>query len=101
MTTSYGDNEKGDTGVWKTARNVLAIALLCVSAYQMGLSRGRYDNRVSEYSALKTQYDRIEGEYSACKAEYEKTRAEYSGLRDQCEKFQRQGTGAATSQLKK
>ena len=101
MTTYYGDSEKGDTDVWKMARNALAIVLLCVTAYQMGLSRGRYNKRVSEYSGLKAQYDQILGEYSACKTECEKTRAEYSVLRDQYDKFQRQRTAVVANQPKK
>jgi len=101
MTTYYGDSEKGDTDVWKMARNAVAIVLLCMTAYHMGLSRGRYDKRMSEYSALKAQYDRIEGEYSACKTECEKTRAEYSVLRDQYDKFQRERARVVTNQPKK
>jgi len=101
MTTISGNPERSETDGWNKARNVFAVVLLVVSAYQMGLSRGRYEKKVSDYSALKTQYDRIEAEYSTLKTEYETMQAEYAALRTQYEGFQKQQARAMTNQPKK
>jgi predicted nucleic acid-binding Zn-ribbon protein len=101
MSAIYGNSETGGTDGWKKTRNAFAIVLLVVTAYQMGISQGRYEKKMGEYSALKAQYDRIEAEYSTLKTEYETMQAEYSALRAQYERFQKQETRAVTNQPKR
>jgi chromosome segregation ATPase len=89
MDSTYGTSNAPETRSRKI-RNALAIVLLVIASYQMGLSRARFERRISEYSALKAQYDRIEAEYSSLKRQYDGLQSEYSALRDEYSRSQQQ-----------
>ena len=76
MPTDYENNNRVNTSWEKTAR-VIGVGLLMIFSYQAGLTRGRSDKTMSQYTAAKAQYDRIETEYSALRAQYADLKAQY------------------------
>jgi septal ring factor EnvC (AmiA/AmiB activator) len=77
-----------NTGIWEKTRNVIALALLVVISYAMGLGHARSEKSAGEYSALKAEYDRTEKEYTALKAQYERTETQYAALKAQYERVE-------------
>jgi flagellar capping protein FliD len=92
MSTIPGNTEGLETDGWKKMRNMFAVVLVVVTAYQMGLSNGRYEKKLNDYAALKAQYGRIEAQYSTLKTQYDTMQSEYAALSAQYEAFQKRGS---------
>jgi hypothetical protein len=97
MSAISGNGGTAETDGWNRARSVFAVVLLALTAYQMGLSKGRYEKKLNDYSSLKAQYGRIEAQYSTLKTQYDSMQAEYAALSAQYEAFQKRGTRPPTS----
>lgn len=100
MDSNYGASDAPEIRSRKL-RNALAIVLLVVTSYEMGLSHSRSEKRISEYTALKAQYDRIESECSTLRTQYTELQSEYSALRAEYSRFERQSSNTATKPAKK
>jgi hypothetical protein len=87
-TEPLGKNVPAKT--WNRAVHIIfySSVLMALFIYQLGKARGRYENRMSEYTSLKAQYDVLQTEYSSLEKEYSRLEAEYSDLKAQYDRIE-------------
>ena len=64
-------NDTTAAPTWKKWSNVVAVALLLFTCYQLGLGQGRYEKQMNQYTAAKAQYDQMQLQYADLKKQYE------------------------------
>jgi hypothetical protein len=56
--------------IWRKWSNVVAVALLLFTCYQLGLGHGRHEQQMNQYAAAKAQYDQMQTQYADLKKQY-------------------------------